>query len=114
LNIFGLAIGICCAALIFLWVEDELNFDANIPDKAQVFYVPSNQKYEGEWQTFYSSPGPLAKDLKNEIPEVEKAGRTWPTNLLFNVEDHVMNSDGRYADADILDIFGVVFIEGNA
>lgn len=25
LNIFGLAIGIACAALIFLWVEDELN-----------------------------------------------------------------------------------------
>ena len=114
LNIFGLAIGISCAALIFLWVEDELNFDSNIPDKSQVFYVPSNQKYEGEWQTFYSSPGPLAKDLKNEIPEVEKAGRMWGTNLLFNVEDHVMNSDGRYADADILDIFGVVFIEGNA
>ena len=27
LNIFGLAIGIACAGLIFLWVEDELHFD---------------------------------------------------------------------------------------
>ena len=27
LNIFGLAIGIACAGLIFLWVEDEINFD---------------------------------------------------------------------------------------
>ena len=27
LNIFGLAIGITCAGLIFLWVEDEVNFD---------------------------------------------------------------------------------------
>ncbi|MEO6684221.1 MAG: ABC transporter permease [Ginsengibacter sp.] len=25
LNIFGLAIGITCAALIFLWIEDEVN-----------------------------------------------------------------------------------------
>ena len=28
LNIFGLAIGIACAGLIFLWVEDEVNFDS--------------------------------------------------------------------------------------
>ncbi len=27
LNIFGLGIGIACAGLIFLWVEDELNWD---------------------------------------------------------------------------------------
>ena len=30
LNIFGLAIGIACAGLIFLWVEDEINFDSSI------------------------------------------------------------------------------------
>jgi putative ABC transport system permease protein len=27
LNIFGLATGIACAGLIFLWVEDELSYD---------------------------------------------------------------------------------------
>ena len=114
LNIFGLAIGITCASLIFLWVENEMNFDSDIPDKDQVFYVPSNQKYEGQWETFYSSPGPLAKDLKDEIPEVEKAGRMWSENLLFNVGDNTINSSGKYADADMLDILGLSFIEGNA
>ena len=29
LNIFGLAIGIACAGLIFLWAEDELSWDNN-------------------------------------------------------------------------------------
>lgn len=29
LNIFGLAVGIACAGLIFLWVEDELHFGSN-------------------------------------------------------------------------------------
>ena len=27
LNIFGLAIGITCAAMILLWVEDEVGYD---------------------------------------------------------------------------------------
>lgn len=114
LNIFGLAIGITCASLIFLWVENEMDYDSSIPEQEQVFYVPTNQMYEGEWQTFYSSPGPLAEALKTEIPEVEKAGRMWSSSLLFSVDDNVINSSGRYADPDMIDIFGLSFIEGNA
>ena len=37
LNIFGLAIGIACAGLIFLWVEDELNFDSSIQKRSVIF-----------------------------------------------------------------------------
>ncbi|MEO8774559.1 MAG: ABC transporter permease, partial [Gelidibacter sp.] len=113
LNIFGLAIGITCASLIFLWVENEMDYD-RIPDQDQVFYVPTNQMYEGEYETFYSTPGPLAQDLKDEIPEVEKAGRMWTSNMLFSVGDHIINSSGRYADPDMLEILGLSFIEGNA
>ncbi len=29
LNIFGLAIGITCSSLIFIWVEDEVSFNAD-------------------------------------------------------------------------------------
>ena len=76
LNIFGLAIGITCASIILLWVEDELKFDDVFPKKDLVYYVPTNQQYEGEWSTFYSTPGPLAQDLKDEIPEIVRSART--------------------------------------
>lgn len=114
LNIFGLAIGITCAGLIFLWVEDELNFDRFITARDQVFYVPTNQQYEGEWRTFNSTPGPLAKDLKAEIPEITKAARTWNADILFTVGDKTLNSKGRYADPEFLDIFELTFLEGHA
>lgn len=114
LNILGLAIGITCTSMIFLWVENEINYNSSIPEQQRVFYVPINQMYEGEWQTFYASPGPLAEALKREIPEIEKAGRLWSASSLFSVEDKIINSKGRYADPDILDIFGLTFIEGNA
>ena len=29
LNVFGLAVGIACAGLIFLWVEDEWSYNQN-------------------------------------------------------------------------------------
>lgn len=114
LNIFGLAVGITCASLIFLWVEDEVDFDSSIPDQNQVYYVPTNQKYEGEWRTFNSTPGPLAKDLKGQIPGIMKAARTWSENLLFSIGDNSINKRGRYADPEIFEIFGLSFVEGKA
>lgn len=115
LNIFGLAIGITCASLIFLWVKDELSFDQVIPDKELVYAVPTNQKYEGEWRTFFkATPGPLAAALKTEIPEITKAARLRDEHFLFSVGDNAINSSGDYADPDIFDIFGLKFIEGNA
>jgi len=114
LNIFGLAIGITCASLILLWVEDELSFDSTFPKQDVVYYVPTHQKFEGEWRTvFQSTPGPLAKVMKDEIPEVVKSSRSLGADVLFQVGDNTMNKYGRIADADFLSIFSLDFIEGN-
>lgn len=113
LNVFGLAIGITCASLIFLWVQDELSFNTDFENKDQVYYVPTNQNYEGEWRTFYSSPGPLAQDIKNDISGVLKATKSSDQELLFAVGDNSITRRGRYADEDFLDIFSLKFIEGN-
>jgi predicted permease len=113
LNIFGLAIGITCASLIFLWVEDEVSFNSDFEKQDQVYYVPTNQQYEGAWRTFYSTPGPLAQVMKDEIPGVIRATRSSRVERLFSVGDNVINRTGRYADADFLEIFSLKFIEGN-
>ena len=77
LNIFGLAIGITCACLILLWVEDEVNYNGVFPNQDLIYIVPTNQTFEGEVYTFYSTPGPLAEDLKEEIPEIVRSSTTW-------------------------------------
>ncbi|TPN88011.1 ABC transporter permease [Aquimarina algicola] len=115
INIFGLAIGITCASLIFLWVEDELNFNSVFEKEDQVYYVPTNQRYEGEWRTFFrSTPGPLAEDMKNEIPGIIRSVRTTKSEFLFKVNENSITKTGRHADHDIFEIFGLSFIEGNA
>jgi predicted permease len=115
INIFGLAIGITCASLILLWVEDEVNFDQSIPDKELVFKIPTNQKYDGEWRTFsIATPGPLAAALKAEIPEITKSARKRDQSSLFSVGDKSINSKGSYADKDLFAILGLNFIAGNA
>src|ERR1700743_3393546 len=46
LNITGLAIGIACASLIFLWVEDEVTFNHNFAKRNVLYKVYENQTYE--------------------------------------------------------------------
>lgn len=114
LNIFGLAIGITCASLILLWVEDELSFDSNFEKQDQVYYVPTNQLFEGEWRTvFQSTPGPLAKAMKDEIPGIVGSSRTIGEDLLFEYGEHSINKYGRFADPDFLNMFSLNFTEGN-
>jgi len=42
LNIFGLVIGIACAGLIFLWVENVLSFDQFYTKKDRLYYTMMN------------------------------------------------------------------------
>ncbi|WP_273568248.1 ABC transporter permease [Maribacter halichondriae] len=113
LNIFGLAIAITCASLILLWVEDEVSFDSVFTKKENVYVVLANSEFDGEWRTFGDTPGPLAQDLKDEMPEIVKTARTSDGNMLFTIGDNSVNRSGTYVDADFLDILSLQFVEGN-
>lgn len=114
LNIFGLAIGITCASLIFLWVEDEMSYDNHFPNKEYIYISKSKQTHDGGTYVFEANPGPLAPAIKAELPGVKYAARVnWPTPLLFNLGEKTLYQTGFYADPDFLDIFSLEFIEGN-
>ncbi|MBC9794756.1 ABC transporter permease [Sinomicrobium weinanense] len=115
LNIFGLAIGIACAGLIFLWVEDEVSFDSVFPNKDQIYAVPTNQKYEGTWRTFFeATPGPLAPAFKEEVPGVKHISRVKGGEKLFSLGDKGIYEQGLYVDPDFLHIFSLHFLQGSA
>src|SRR6266511_3639510 len=76
LNIFGLAVGIACAGLIFLWVEDEVNFDQVNTKKDLLYFVRENQKYDTYTATFSSTPGLLGPAMQAEIPGIANTCRT--------------------------------------
>ena len=114
LNIFGLSVGITCAALIFLWVEDELHFDHYNLKINRIYQLLENQHYEGKTYTFAATPGPLAPGMKAEIPGIINSGRmTWNQNRLFSQGDKAIYEDGVYIDSSILNIFTLPFLEGN-
>jgi hypothetical protein len=59
LNIAGLALCIACAALIFLWVEDELSFDYAYVKHDILYSIRMDIDYSGKIETFFTVPGPM-------------------------------------------------------
>lgn len=115
LNIFGLAVGLACAGLIFLWVEDELSFDNSHLKKDRIYLVNVNENANTGIITHSSTPGPLATALPTMINGAVNTVRTSdPATVLFHFDDKAINAAGIFADASLFDIFTLSFVEGNA
>ena len=115
LNIFGLGIGIACASLIFLWVEDEINFNNYFSNKENLYKIKDSQTYDGTTFTFDATPGPLAAGIKTEIPGIKNTARSsWEQQSLFSLGDKNIYERGMYVDSSFLKMFQLEFVQGNA
>jgi predicted permease len=116
LNIAGLAIGIACAGLIFLWVEDELSFDNNNLKKNNLYIVKTNDKVDDGVFTHSSTPGPLAASLQATVPGIANTCRMTEgdPSVMFKIGDKSVNASGNYAEASVFSMFTLPFAEGNA
>ncbi|MFT3947070.1 MAG: ABC transporter permease [Agriterribacter sp.] len=116
LNIFGLAIGIACAGLIFLWAENELAYDNFHANKDQLYFIRENHKYDAYTATFGSTPVPLAPAIQAEIPGIANTCRIGGENStkLVSIGDRSMYASGGYVDASFFNMFTFPFTEGNA
>jgi predicted permease len=122
INLAGLALGIACSLLILLWVQDERGVDAFHEKGDRLYYVYENNYMGGKLQSWYWTQGPLAAQLKKEIPEVEASTpMSWSNINNFSVEPQepgqsakILKEDGFAAGADFFAIFSYPLVEGNA
>lgn len=113
INIFGLALGITCTALIGMWVNDELSYDRFHDNGGRMYRITSTLP---EMKVHAAvSPAPLALAIKNEIPEVDEAVRISSINRdLIQVGDVKFEERGLiYADSNFFRVFTFPFIKGD-
>lgn len=108
INISGLAVGMACAMLIFLWINFELSHDD--------FHIKKNNIYKVSYKNdSYSGPGPLAAYLEKEFPEIKE---TTPFlhrgNCKLTQKNIGYFSEGAYVEQSFLDIFSFPLIKGNS
>jgi putative ABC transport system permease protein len=114
INVFGLASGLSCALFIYLWVHDEVSKDTFHTDSGKIFTIIANLEFnKGEILTWPMTPGPMAEDIRDNIPEVELAVRTQAASAqLFQYEDENFMENGFYADPDFFKLFSFKILKG--
>ena len=115
INIAGLTMGLTCCMFILLWVANEWNFNRGYEKLPDIYQVYEHQHYaNNETFTVTATPGPLAAQLKAEIPGILKAGAlSWNADKLFTVGDKNIKMGGQYANNDLLHVFSFPFLEGD-
>ena len=115
LNIIGLAVGITCSTLIFLWIEDEFTWNHQFAKKDFLYQVEDNQTYDGTTYTFGATPGPLAAGLAKDIPGIAATSHlSWADKSLFTLDDKPIYQTGNYCDPSFPTMLTLSFAEGNA
>jgi ABC-type antimicrobial peptide transport system permease subunit len=110
LNIFGLATGLACSLLIFLWVQDELSYDRFNPGAERIFRLTARVKDIDGAQV----PTPFAAALKTEIPGVKNATRICPLDKIVTVGTNKFTEKRMYyVDSNFLSIFNYPLLRGN-
>jgi putative ABC transport system permease protein len=114
INVFGLASGLTCALFIYLWVNDELSKDKFHHESEKIFQIVSNLELNaGEILSWPITPGPLAEDIRDHIPEVLIAVRTMNSNAqLFQYDDKSFMENGIYADPEFFQLFSFKILKG--
>ena len=110
LNIFGLAMGMACSILIFLWVEDEASFDRFNADANRIFRLTC--QVSGVKAAVV--PPPLAAAIKTEIASVKNATRIVSLQKMITVGTKKFDEKRIfYADTNFLRIFNYPLVKGN-
>ena len=114
INILGLALGMACSLLIFLWIQDELGIDRFHTNGPNLYYVMERKFSDGKVEAGWKTPGVLPDALKKEFPEVvHAAGFTpWDARLVFAVGNNTNKEVGHWAGADWFKMFSIPLLAG--
>ena len=115
INIGGLAIGLTCFLLIFLYAQHELSYDrfhSNADRTYRVYQHQEGSNYMGSDYFAVTPPG-LANVLVEEIPEIAQATSLQEqTSLLGKGQSHYYEK-GLWADANFFNVFSFEFLQGD-
>src|SRR5215470_17291376 len=110
INIFGLAAGMACSLLIFLFVKDELSYDRFHAGSERIYRVVKDfMNSDGTSLPDATTPPAAAPAIQKEIPGIEHVTRvfpSWGANFLFTYKDkHIYEEKLFRVDSSFFDVF---------
>lgn len=117
INLTGLSTGLACALLIYLWVNDEMKIDRFHENTDQLHQVLMNFETNNGINTVSWTPAPMAKVLKDEIPEILGSTHvfTYENNGIISTnEEKSFRANELYVSKDFFKVLSFKLKHGTA
>ena len=112
LNITGLAVGIACCLLIFLFVRSELGVNAIFHDADRIYRVDSKWQEEGAGLPFTTLAAASTK-MKEVYPEVISRTRIYAIDVPVEANNRSFGAEAFLVDSSAVTLFGIPLVHGN-
>lgn len=116
LNIVGLAIGLAVSIIIYLYLQDELRYDTNVPEYRNIYRIESEFDLNNKREQFAGTSLSLGPMLSKEFPYINNYTRLHhiEVNVLFKHSDKRFYEENiAVADSNFFDVFRIPFMEGD-
>ncbi len=113
INILGLTIGMAIAILIYIWVTNELSYDKFNQKVDNLYRLVQTQHYTSGPLTTVCMPGPIAKDIRNDIPEIKNSFMYYELGATISYNDKLYTEDVRLSDPQLFEMFDFEFLRGD-
>ena len=116
INITGLSVGMAVSIIIGLWIIDEVSYERHFDDYSRIGRVIQNVTNNGEVQTWWSLPWPLADELRKNYGDdfLHIALSTQLNGHLLSTETKKFDKSGVMAETDFTKIFSLRMIKGTS
>ena len=114
LNILGLALGIVACMLIYIYVQDELSFDAHHAKSDRIYRIQSHFNFGDQSDDFGLTQFAMVPTLLEEYPEIESGSWLFQLNkvtFIRNGQSYVVD-EGYYADTSFFRTFDYHWVSG--
>jgi ABC-type antimicrobial peptide transport system permease subunit len=113
INIIGLAIGMACSFLLFLWITHELSYDRFHKNAEAIYRVVQEVHFSDHTTTWAITQGQLGPHLKEDFPEVINYTRFSVQDFLLTHEDKSFDETVVLADGAMFDMFTLPLFIGD-
>lgn len=115
INIVGLALGVACCALIFLYIRDDLSFDKLHEQGDRLYRIQTVRFNEdgGVRSRDVYLPMPLGPTMLSDFPEVENYTRFYQTDFVLRIGAQSTEEEFLIADPSVLEMFTFPLASGD-
>ena len=114
INILGLALGLACCLLMFLYVQFEWSFDKFHEKSDSVFRVTAIFHTDVGDEPIALTPNIIGPLMTRTYPEVEKSCRIYPSDMLITHKGVSFKENNvLYVDSTFFDIFSFELLRGS-